>query len=231
MAINTNPSTPDPQTVAQQAYNPMTWMTAGAIGPNGTDGSAGGSLPAALLTPDALMAYCANRLGSLDSQIQTIFAQQQSASDVIQQIDTVANNVSVAGQNGVLTSSPGQLQALDQQIVDAINKAGGENTPAGKELLGALNTLDPTCKLAQNNPSDPTTLYITQAGTSAIADQVAQAVKGLQNAAQDVNSGSELNMIQLQSLMSERQTAIQITTNLVQSLGQQMNAIATNVGK
>jgi hypothetical protein len=38
-------------------------------------------------------------------------------------------------------------------------------------------------------------------------------------------------MIGLQSLMSERQTAIQLTTNLVQSLGTQMNAIASNVGK
>jgi hypothetical protein len=31
--------------------------------------------------------------------------------------------------------------------------------------------------------------------------------------------------------MSQRQTAIQITTNLVQALGDQMKAIAGNIGK
>jgi hypothetical protein len=45
-----------------------------------------------------------------------------------------------------------------------------------------------------------------------------------------LNSGAELQMIQLQSIMSQRQTAIQITTNLVQALGDQLNKIADNVG-
>jgi hypothetical protein len=56
-------------------------------------------------------------------------------------------------------------------------------------------------------------------------------VKDLQTVASDAGSSSQLNMINLQSLMSQQQTAIQITTNLVQQLGQQNQAIATNVGK
>ena len=52
----------------------------------------------------------------------------------------------------------------------------------------------------------------------------------LQGCASDLNSSSELQMIQLQSLMSERQTAIQLTTNLVQSLGDQSEKIVDNVG-
>ena len=52
----------------------------------------------------------------------------------------------------------------------------------------------------------------------------------LQGCASDLNSNSELQMIQLQSLMSERQTAIELTTNLVQSLGNQAEKIAQNVG-
>ena len=56
---------------------------------------------------------------------------------------------------------------------------------------------------------------------------ITDTVGGLQK---DLNAGAELNMINLQSLMSQRQTAIQLTTNLVQSLGDQMNKIAANIG-
>jgi hypothetical protein len=237
--INTNPNLPGPQTPVQQSDNPDLYMgmatgqAGGATASSPTDWSPslGGSLPPAMLTPDALMAYCENRVGSLDSQIQTIFAQQQQSSDLIKTIDTVANDVSVAGQNGVDGKTPGQLAALEQEIVNAINQAGGLNTPTGAELNGALKSLDPTCTAVQSDPSTPASVVLQSSGASADAGQVAAAVKGLQNAAQDVNSGAELSMIQLQSLMSERQTAIQLTTNLVQSLGQQMNAIASNVGK
>jgi hypothetical protein len=38
-------------------------------------------------------------------------------------------------------------------------------------------------------------------------------------------------MIQLQSLMSQRQQAIQMCTNMVQALGQSSQAVAANIGK
>jgi hypothetical protein len=46
----------------------------------------------------------------------------------------------------------------------------------------------------------------------------------------DLNGGAELNMINLQAIMSQRQTAIQLTTNLVQALGDSSNKIAANIG-
>jgi len=59
------------------------------------------------------------------------------------------------------------------------------------------------------------------------ADDVSTAVK---NVSQNLNTQAELAMISLQALMSQRQEAIQLTTNLVQSLGDQCNKIAENVG-
>ncbi len=56
-------------------------------------------------------------------------------------------------------------------------------------------------------------------------------VQTLSDAAGNLNSNSELEMVQLQSLMSQRQTAVSLTTNLVQSLGDQENKIADNIGK
>ena len=55
--------------------------------------------------------------------------------------------------------------------------------------------------------------------------------QNLTDAAANINSNSELQMIQLGSLMSQRQTAITLTTNLVQSLGDRpLNKIADNIG-
>lgn len=45
-----------------------------------------------------------------------------------------------------------------------------------------------------------------------------------------LNSGAELNMIQLQSLASQRTTAIQLATNLLQSINDGTSKIVANVG-
>lgn len=41
----------------------------------------------------------------------------------------------------------------------------------------------------------------------------------------------ELNMIQLQSLMSQRQQAVQLTTNLVRATSNNSRTVAGNIGK
>ena len=55
-------------------------------------------------------------------------------------------------------------------------------------------------------------------------------VDTLTDAAGNINSDSQLDMVHLQSLMSQQQTAVSLTTNLVQSLGDQENKIADNIG-
>jgi hypothetical protein len=58
--------------------------------------------------------------------------------------------------------------------------------------------------------------------------EVTDAIKGVQS---DLSSNAELSMINLQSLMAQRQEAIQVCTNLVQSMGQSTLQVAANVGK
>jgi hypothetical protein len=45
-----------------------------------------------------------------------------------------------------------------------------------------------------------------------------------------LNSDAELNMIQLQSLMSQRQNAIQTTTNMLNGMNDNLNTVAKNIG-
>jgi hypothetical protein len=45
----------------------------------------------------------------------------------------------------------------------------------------------------------------------------------------DLGSSGEMDMIRLQSLMSQRQTAVQLSTNLIQALSHSADAIAHNI--
>ena len=45
----------------------------------------------------------------------------------------------------------------------------------------------------------------------------------------DIESSAQMDMINLQSLMGARQTAIQLSTNLVAALAESMKAVVTNI--
>jgi hypothetical protein len=53
----------------------------------------------------------------------------------------------------------------------------------------------------------------------------------IENAIKDVESGSELEMIKLQSLMSARNTAISLATNMMSAIGKGAEAIVGNIGR
>lgn len=167
------------------------------------------------LTPEALMSYCQTRLRGIDEQIQGAFAKQQQAnhdskalSDLSQSMGSCKNNLDKAnGQNA--------LQDL-----------------ADKYYAAAKNVSDPDLKaslIAQGKKCETDKLALTNDGLTAEqykqygADFVASAQK-------DLNAGTELSMINLQSLMSQRQSSVQLVTNMVQALGDQMNKIASNIG-
>ena len=62
------------------------------------------------------------------------------------------------------------------------------------------------------------------------ADEAQEYITTVQGVQSNMSSDSELSMISLQSLMSQRQTAVQLTTNLMQSLDDQAKDIAQNIG-
>ncbi len=196
----------------------------------GTDGSI-------LLTPDALMTYCQARLDSIDGQVKGTFAQQQlrnsessALQGVVQTFQKYADGVS---------NDETSCTAMETSLHDLIEhvKATDPGCPELPKLEQTYNDLlysgtDATTDLPyededlyppkQNDPPGDNTLGSTEMQTF---------ISDLQGCASDLNSNSELQMIQLQSLMSQRQTAIQLTTNLVQSLGDQAQKIAENVGR
>jgi hypothetical protein len=201
------------------------------------------------LSPDALMAYCQARLDSIDSQVKTTFTQQEQRNteqgDLQQALATLQKY------------SAGFMDANNANCLDMENALYGQimqikQTDPGNPQLGALeqtyNSLVATGSGGYDSPnnaidpSQPTKMPFIDSATYPPAptdppgdgkvgsDEMQGFINSVQGAISDLNSGAELQMIQLQSLMSQRETAVQLTTNLVQSLGDQLNKIADNIG-
>lgn len=169
------------------------------------------------LTPEGLLFYLQSRLGGLDAEINEAFAKQQ--------------------QSQKLRSA-----LLDiQRITAGIGPEGGDLTDAQVKELGAaiqrLGTVDPT--MAQNlmkdfangglytpgsNPDgseDAWKTHYDAAMASSLRESVGARLKQLE-------SSANLDMIQLQSLMSARQQAIAMCTNLEAKCEEGPEAIVAN---
>lgn len=199
---------------------------------------------AATLSPDALMAYCQSRLDSIDGQVRSTFHDQEvrngeisALQQVIAQFQTYSGGVNTGDSQGsskcadmenalnglilqLRASDPGcpELGKLEQTFNDLLYTGTGPQTAATPALQYWDESTYPPNK---NGPVGDNIIGATE---------VQSVVQSLQGCASDLNSGSELQMIRLQSLMSERQTAVELTTNLVQSLGDQSQKIAENIG-
>jgi hypothetical protein len=192
------------------------------------------------LTPDALEAYCESRLNSIDGQVQSIIARQQLSYSESSGLQTVLQKLQ-EHTSGV-TNDPTACAAMEQPLHDLIEqlKAHDPGCPELGKLKQLYNNLVYTgtgstdtdangmpyedadnYPPAKNGPEGDGTIDSTEMQTF---------ISGIQGCASDLNSDSELQMIQIQSLMSQRQTAIELSTNLVQSLGDQADKIAANVG-
>jgi hypothetical protein len=185
-------------------------------GPNSTNTSlAPDGLEGASLSPDALMSYCAMRLRNLDDQVAVAFKKQQAANANSQQLSELMDRLNWVGGPIDGTKDEGK-QTLKNVAGTYYYYAQHVSDPAlAKKLADKGKFFE---DLATNGGSLDQNMYKSNG-----ADFVGSLQK-------DLNAGTELSMINLQSIMSQRQSAVQLVTNMVQSLGDQMNKVVSNVG-
>jgi len=185
--------------------------------------------PDFVLTPDALMNYCATRLRDLDNQInfemtkqQTVQKENSTLTNLLQQL---GNDV---GGDIDLTSGPGNdcVQAAIAHLKSASDALKATDPQTAQKLAELATNLNDNLGNAQKQGSNGTN-YKSALTLSTFKAAITDSVGNMQK---DLNSGTELAMINLQSLMSQRQSAVQTVTNMVQSLGDQMNKITSNIG-
>lgn len=173
------------------------------------------------LTPEALMVYCSSRLSGIDQEMQSHFEKQQqyrAASSHLSSIQAKLNQL--GAQPGGLQRDVGNGEADFQEIrhdfMDAIDAL-----PAGSPERASVE------KAFQDFRSSVT----RNAGGDHVFDQneCQKLAQSLASVSKDISGSAELDMISLQSLMSQRQTAVQLCTNLVSALGESSKSIAQKI--
>jgi hypothetical protein len=212
------------------------------------------------LTPEALMVYCQTRLQGIDSQVQAAMTTQQNINWEQGQVGSLLNEISndsAAAAGGVM-SNPAECQTLSQSIEDLITQIQAKDPGCSQlaqleQLHDAVmatgsgpyytpnpdpskpqvfhgyynggNSADPPT--GQNPPSNVNSDHDNQMGTN----ELTNFTNTLNNINSSLGSGAEMGMINIQSLMSDRTTAIQLTTSILQSCDDGLSKIADNIGK
>ncbi|HMR05293.1 MAG TPA: hypothetical protein PKA88_05935 [Polyangiaceae bacterium] len=191
------------------------------------------------LSAEALMTYCQTQLSDIDSDVKSYFEQQKK---MLAQ-KTVLSEL----KNSLSKFSPPKTEAQWQAVAEAYSKA-----------INALEEIDPGGELSMDLQHEfwgnlgPKVEGAAQKKGIEFIDKYGLNPKGIDYNSIDfakiatkewwtghvgdmsskvdaVSGNAELNMIQLQSLMSKRQTAVQLTTNMLSKYDQTIASIVNNV--
>lgn len=194
------------------------------------------------VSPDALLEYCSMQLQGLDSQMDTMMNAQQSQlqeQEAVQQVNTTLEQF---GSTGPQTTA--DMQTCVQAYQTAIQSLP-PGDPVAAQLQTQCNAMETTYGYTTPAPlssSDQLTLSNAQAVVAAgpsggmqytMAMIEVQSLTGgnlthppvnnewqgttdaLSNLASDVKSNSEIQMLQLQDLVSQRQDVTEMTTQMM----------------
>jgi hypothetical protein len=167
------------------------------------------------LSPDAMILYCQTQLDGLDSKIRGLMAAQRKSTDDQNAINAALQTFNKYPNGDMRDGGNAQMcQDLENALNAALDKVG-RDTPAGQRLQDVLNQVHAT-GLGDDKRIAP--------------EEMQGFVSDLKNIGSDLSSNAEINMVEIQSNVSTRQTTVQLTTNIVQSLGETSKLIAGNTG-
>lgn len=190
--------------IGSNGANTVSGLTLGAT----KDGIAG---DAWTLTPDALMTYCSVRLRGLDREIYTRVNGEQADQKTTSLVGDLLSKI--AAQS---TGIPGDeahsdaFNALHLQFQDAIKALSGAHPELANKLKEAMKIFE---------VGNDTCLSETE-------------MTGLKTAVTNVSGAMsesrEIAMMEVQSLVSQRQTAVQACTNIMQTVNETLKSITGN---
>ncbi len=191
------------------------------------------------LTAEGLLLYCQTQLGSLDGEIKSMMDEQ------IRNIDR-KNALSMV-ENAMKKYQPPKTEAEIREVEKAFNDAieslpEGDPTRRDLEIArdNTMQALEPrqsdSGKIAQElgitkqyNINGAQDLAQLLSHKTMSKEQWGSHVGEVTRLKENVGANAEINMIQLQSAIAKRQTAIQLTTNMMSKLEQAPAMIAQNV--
>jgi hypothetical protein len=212
-------------------------MSTTPIGTTTLNPLAAAGAPDATVNADTILAYCASRLNTIDGQIQARFADQTRNNELIKQTgklqtilrkfpDGMANGDELKTHDdwrGTHLEAGAELKKLFNETTDVSLRnriAADYRTITGKEMpVEGGRAKDGPVELALDKTM--ITGQSKQQWDARIED-----TKQLQDS---VGKQNEMSMIGLQALVSQRQLAVQLTTQLMAAMNEGMKGICGNI--
>lgn len=171
------------------------------------------------LSSEMLMQYCGAQLKSLDTKIGTVFQAQEGMNEDTEVLGNLSTFMSDQSSEAKC-KDPATARAIVAKYEEAIAAA---KNPGVKEKLGdQLAQMKNGGINAPGAKLNPGQIHVEAVGT---------AISQLKTLSQSVANDSQLNMVQLGDLVSKRQQALQMCTNLMSSLSDAAKAIIQNMGR
>ncbi len=159
------------------------------------------------LTPDGLVLYLQSQLGDIDAKIDGFMAKQKLIQAQRKELNAIATLL-----DGIKIPEKDKTSALDVHQREPLKEARATLEELGfdPELLKQLDDAD-FKKLS--------------------AEDLQGLKTGFENAIKELESSASLDMIQLQSCVSQRNSCISLATNLMSAVGKGEESIAGNIGR
>jgi hypothetical protein len=175
------------------------------------------------LSAESMMIYCQTQLSSMDSGIQAMIEEQKAAihkKDVLNRLQSELTTAYDMDQGGQATKDRA-LAAFDAAIAEL-----PEGDPVRVELEQHRANLDGTNLRWEQEGPDGATITFNRRFAKEDWDDSIQIFADMK---EKIGDDAEIRMIQMQSLMSARQTAVSLTTNMLNRMHQTEKGIVDNI--
>lgn len=180
------------------------------------------------LTPEALMTYCQTQIRSIDDKIEAFMKGQKDMmkkKEILQELKTsIETNCTVGKEDGEYDKRAAAIAAAYEKAYNELVEAGFPDL--ANQVFEQCKTWFPNAKVADGK------LDCVTGGHGCPIDTDSSFAAGYQTISDELDALSkdmELNMIQLQSDMSKRQTAIQLTTNMLDKFNRGLDQVVGNI--
>jgi hypothetical protein len=160
------------------------------------------------LSADALLAYCRSQLDSLDATIQGYLDQQRLN---IQRKKALSDVENMMKKYANVPNGEKQWDDYDQTFLGAIG-----SLPPGDPVRAKLEAKWDELAARQGQ-------FTKEEWTGHTGD--------IGSILSEVTGNAEINMIHLQSIMSQRQTAVQLTTGMLAKYDEGIKSVIANIGR
>jgi hypothetical protein len=196
-------------------------MSVSAVNPTATSEYASIAYDQESLTPEGMMLYLSTRMNEVDGEIDKLFDKQKASQEIRKALGTIQTELSKLNEDGGHDQKlhmPGRdghgATQIEQNILDAIDKIATINPELADRMRAKMN--------------EGGQILCNQDGEY-FSHELSASKNYLDGIIKDLDATAQMDMIRLQSHMSARQTAIQLSTNLIASMSESTKAVVTNI--